>query len=582
MTEEMNNGEVRARKTTKTTNKRKTQMKKIIVVVASLFAMCVGAFASPASLSAKAAIKGGEKLAAKLGLRTAGEAAVRGGAKLAAVTAEREGAKRAAGGIAEGVVKKVTAKQLLAAGGGTAMVVAAHETADGVQQMGEGVKEAVKAKPELAERIAETVTSPVKWLVGIATVGVMGFLAWFIWPWASLVRNWSKLAAAKRATAMRMAAPAPGGAADVIDVAPLTPASAHPGFTRVELIVALAGFLLLSAIGVWRIVESGGSDGDQSPTGHDSAASQEARVAERAKKVALLRADYVAALDRHYATFLSDVESDASERFGEVRDGIPGVASKFGAFSRCKDLLVTLVKDEISNGNRTEQSINRDLEADFYRGLYDARDKVNAHLVTFVRNAEAERKSFQRELEVELDSIELPGDEAFKGLLTDGGDRIEKRKRNLLEGQIAATFSALVEAVCIRGTVNTISSVLGSVAARMAGSATVGAGAALADGPLPIMDILGGVLVAGTTAWSAYEVYQATKTLPAELEKTLRSVVDDCEAQTVGEIKKTGRAIYEEYGGCWGKEVQRSSVSAAMLQALRQILQRGTYIAMKL
>ena len=525
-------------------------MKKIIVWIVSLFAMCVTVFASPASLPAKAAIKGGEKLAAKLGLRAADEAAVRGGAKLAVVTAEREAAKRAAGGVAGGVATKVTAKHLLAAGAGTAAVVAAHETADGVQQMGEGVKEAVREKPELAERIAETVTSPIKWLVGIATAGAMAFLAWFIWPWASLVRNWSKLAAARRMAAMRSSAPVAVGAAEVIDVAPSTPGAARPGFTRVELIVMVAGLLLLSVVGVWRIVKAGAPDGDAS-----SNSSQKARVAERAKKVAQLKAYYVAALNRHYATFLSDVESDASARFGEVRNGIPGVASKFGAFSRCKDLLVTLVKDKISKGNRTEQSIKCDLEADFYRGLYDARDKVNAHLATFLRNAEAERKSFQRELEVELDSIELPGDEAFKGLLTDGGDRIEKSKRNLLEGQIAATISAVIEATCIRFTVNTVSKILGRAAARMAGSAAVGTGAALVDGPLPIGDIICGVMVGGSTAWSVYDVYQATKTLPAELEKTLRSVVDDCESQTVGEIKATGKAIYEEYGGRLGKGV---------------------------
>ncbi|MBQ2628159.1 MAG: hypothetical protein IJG13_00630 [Kiritimatiellae bacterium] len=530
-------------------------MKKTIVGIASILAMCVNAFASPASLSAKAAIKGGENLAAKIGLRTAGEAAVRGGTKLAAVTTEREAAKRTAGGIAEGVAKKVTAKQLLAAGVGTAAVVAAHETADGVQQMGEGVKEAVREKPELAERIAETVTSPIRWLVGMATAGAMAFLVWFIWPWASLVRNWSKLVAARRTATMRSSEPVADGAADVIDVAPSAPASAHPGFTRVELIVMLAGFLLLSVVGVWRIVKSGTPDGDQSPTGHDAAASQKARVAERAKKVAQLRANYIAALDRHYATFVSDVESEAFARFGEVRDGIPSVASKFGAFSRCKDLLVTLVKDKISKGNRTEQSIKRDLEADFYRGLYDARDKVNAHLVIFLRNAEAERKSFQRELEVELDSIELPGDEAFKGLLTDGGDRIEKSKRKLLEGQIAAAISVVFEAACIRFTVNHISRILGRAAARIAGSAAVGAGAALVDGPLPILDFVGGAVVVGTTAWSIRDIYKATKTLPAELTKTLRFVVDDCEAQTVGEIKKTGRAIYEEYGGRCGKEV---------------------------
>ena len=547
--EEMNNKEIRARKAI---SKRRMQMKKIIVGSVSILTMCANAFASPASLPARAVIKGGEKVAAKIGMQTAGKAAVRGGCKLAAVTAEREAAKRTAGGIAEGVVKHVTAKQLLAAGGGTAMVVAAHECADGVQQMGEGVKEAVAANPEIAVGVAETVTTPIKWVATMAAAALLAFLAWFLWPWVSLVRNWSKLAAARRAASMRSAAPAACCAVDVIDVRPSTAGAMRPGFTRVELIIVLAGLLLLLVVGVWRIAKSWIPDGDTSPTRHRTAVSRRALLAERAKKVTQLRADYVAALDGHYATFLSDVESEASARFGEVRDAIPSVVSKFGAFSRCKDLLVTLVKDKMSKGNRTEQSIKRDLEADFYRGLYDARDKVNAHLVTFLKSAETERKSFQHELEVELDSIELPGDEAFKCLLTDGGDRIEKSKRNLLEGQIAATISTVVEAACIRFTVNTVSRILGRAAARMAGSAAVGAGAALADGPFPVGDILGGVLVAGTTALSVRDVYQATKTLPTELEKTLCSVVNDCEVQTVGELKTNGKAIYEAYGGYCG------------------------------
>ncbi|MBQ3290618.1 MAG: hypothetical protein IJH50_14540 [Kiritimatiellae bacterium] len=522
-------------------------MKKIIIEIVSVFAMCVSAFALPASLPAKAVIKGEKKVAAKLGLRIAGEGAVRGGAKLAAVTAEHEAAKRTAGGVAEGMVKHVTAKQLLAAGGGTAMVVAAHECSDGVQQMGEGVREAVKANPKLAGEIAETVTAPIKCIVGIAIVGMTAFLVWFAWPWVSLVRNWSKLVSARRAAAIRSVAPVAGGAAEVIDVELSSPSAAHSGFTRVELIIVIAGFLLLSIIGVWRIVKSGISDGDTSSVGHDAAARQEAQIAKRAKKVAQLQADYVTALDRHYATFLSDVESEASLRFGDVRNGIPRVVKKFGVFSRCKDLLVTLVKDKMDNGNRTERSIKRDLEADFYRGLYEARDKVNAHLVTFLKNSETERKTFKHELEVELDSIELPGDEAFKGLLTDGGERIEKCKRNLLEGQIVAAISAVVEATCIRFTVSTVGKILGKAAARMAGSAAVGTGAALADGPLPIGDIFGGILVLGSTCITVCDVRQATKVLPGKLDKALRAVTDDCEAKTIMEFKNAGDDIYKAY-----------------------------------
>ena len=177
----------------------KMSMLKVAMLAIAGVGVITSALASPVS---KAVVKGGEKAAAELGLRIAGKNAVRGGAKLAAVTAERAVAKRTAGEVAEGVAKHVTAKQLLAAGGGAALVVAAHEMADGVQQMGEGVKEAVIANPELAGGVAESVTAPVKWLVVIAGAAALSFLVWILWPWISLVKNWSRLVASRRAASM--------------------------------------------------------------------------------------------------------------------------------------------------------------------------------------------------------------------------------------------------------------------------------------------------------------------------------------------------------------------------------------------
>ena len=525
----------------------KTIMIKVAMLVIAGAGVMTPVLASPVST---AVVKGGEKVATELGLRIAGKSTVRGGAKLAAVTAERAVAKRTAGEVAQGMAKHVTAKQILAAGGGAALVVAAHETADGVQQMGEGVKEAVVANPELAGGIAESVTAPIKWLVVTASAAVLFFLVWFLWPWVSLVKNWSRFAAGRRAAAMR----GTGCTVDVIDVPPSPWTSARSGFTRVELIIAVAGFLLLTAIGVWRIARSGGSDGSTSPVQSDNTtrqevqvAHQEVQVAERAKKVAQLQTDYTAAIDRHYAAFVSEVDSVAAARFGNARNIIPRVVNKYGTFSRCKDLLVTLVRDKMDNGCRTANSLKYDLEANFYRGLYDARDRINTCLVSFLKNVESERQTFRHELEVELDSIELPGDEAFRNILIEGAERIEKCKCELAEGQIVAAISAIIEATCVRVTVSTIARILGKAAARMAGSVAVGAGTAVADGPLPIGDFIGGAVVLGSTCWTAYDILQATEVLPKELCKSLRAVANDCEAKTVMDFKNAGDEIYRIY-----------------------------------
>ena len=523
-------------------------MKKVVIKVFMAAIAVVGVITSVlASPVSKVIVKGGEKAAAGLGLRVAGKNAVRGGGKLAAVTAERAVAKRTSGEIAQDVAKHVTAKQLLAAGGGTALVVASHEMADGVQQMGEGVKEAVVANPELAGSVAEAVTAPVKWLVVMASAAVLFFLVWILWPWVSLVKNWSRFAAGRRVAAMRGTASVAGCTADVIDVSPSSPTPARLGFTRVEVVIAIAGFLLLTILGVWRIVKSNSSGGDSTTIVSDDTFRQKAKIAERGNKVSQLQAEYVAALDRHYAAFLSEVESVANTGFSDVRGNIPSVVKKFGTFSRCKDLIVSLVRDKNDKGCRTESSIKQDLEADFYRGLYDARDKVNACLVKFLTNAETERQSFRHELERELDSIELPGDETYKDILTDGGECIEKCKRELTEGQIVAVVSTAVESSCIRFTVSTVAKTLGKAAARMAGSVTFGAGAALADGPMPIGDAIGGAMVLGSTCWTAYDIWQATKVLPNELGNTLSTVVDDCEAKTIADFKNAGEEIYGAY-----------------------------------
>ena len=522
----------------------KTIMIKVAMLVIASIGVITPTLASPVS---KAVVKGGEKVVAELGLRVAGKNAVRGGAKLAAVTAERGAAKRTAGEVAQGVVKHITAKQILAAGGGAALVVAAHETADGVQQICEGVKEAVVANPELAGEITETVTAPVKWLIVMGSAVTLFFLVSILWPWVSLAKNWSSFTAGRRAAAMRGTAPVTDCMVDVIDVPPSSPTSARSGFTRVELIIVIAGFLFLTIIGMWRIARSGSLDSNRPPVGQGNTTRHEVQVAERAKKITQLQTDYAAAIDRHYAAFVSEVESVATAKFNNVRNGIPSVVDKFGTFTRCKDLLMTLVRDKVDNGDRTADSLKHDLEANFYRGLYDAHDKVNACLVSFLKNAEVERRSFRHELEVELDSIELPGDEVFSGLLADGGERIEKCKRELAEGQIVAAISALIEATCIRATISTVAKILGKTAARMTGSIAFGAGAVVADGPIPIGDVVGGVAVLGSTCWTAYDIWQATKVLPKELGKALFTVTNECEAKTVLDIKNAGDEIYRIY-----------------------------------
>ena len=556
-------------------------MKKIKVASLVIIGMfCASARASVLSVPVKAAIKGYEKAAVKLGIRAAAKPVVQGGAKLAAVTAEREAAKTAMHGTIKAIAKDATAKKILATGAATAMVVSGHEVADGVQRyldekgkgeraMGDGVGKAAESNPEVAIAVGTSSTEnslaaymKYFYLAGVSVLVAVG--AWFLWPWVVLIRNLSALAARRRAAAMRCG--------ELIDVTPMPVANIEPtnrsGFSRLELIFVIASCLVLTTLGVWRMVASSSNGAD--PVAENSSApvvraegdkaeahaKQDERIARRKAVIAKLHAAYADTLERHYRNFLSDIENVGDTQFGIVRMGIPAVVEKFGTFSRCKDLFKTMVTDKLKGKHETGNSIKRDLEAAYYKGLYAARDRVHGCLENFLRNAECAKETFRLELEAELDTVELPGDDAYKALLVECGERIEQRKEELKWGQIDAGIALALEAVCIRQTVATVAKLLGKPVARQAGTMAAGAGVACADGPSPLGDALAAGAIAICTAWSVWDVWKATKVLPAELRATLEATTRKCEQQTLDEVRSSGEKIYSVY--CAGKN-ERSS-----------------------
>jgi len=509
--------------------------KLLVVIIAMAGAVC--AWASPWAIPVKVAA---EKAGVRAGGRVAGEAAIRGGAALAAATARHETAKAAARATAGKIVEKATPGMILATGAGAALVVSSHEAADGVQAMCTSVGKAVEDNPEAAVRLGREMLSLPKMAAWILAAFAMTVLTWVLWPFLMLVRNWIRLVAARRAR-MIEAIPA------TEDADPDAGNIGAPGFARIRLVWILA-FLLLSTLGLWRLAVNG----DRLCGGtlrmvrmmfHDE--ETRSRMAGRAKVVDGLRKEYEAEVGRIHSAFLANVDSTANAEFGRVRAGIPDVVKQFGAMSRCADLVKTVALDKWRGGDRTEKSVRQDLEISYYSGLYAARDSVAECLKDLTSNLENARRSFAIQLKEELASGELPGDGEYRAMLEECGERIENSKHNLVVGQIAAGISVAIEAICIRQTVAVVSSLLGKAAARQVGTMAAGATAAVADGPLPVGDIVGGVAVLGCTAWTGWDIYKATKSLPAELAKTLVSVTHDSEKQCREEVLSAGERLMD-------------------------------------
>ena len=91
-----------------------------------------------------------------------------------------------------------------------------------------------------------------------------------------------------------------------------------------------------------------------------------------------------------------------------------------------------------------------------------------------------------------------------------------------------ATGSLALEAVFIRSTLASMRVVLGAVIGRLAKSYGGGAACAVADGPLPIGDIIGAALAIGGTICSISDLQEAKRQFPRDISDVLYQSIRDC------------------------------------------------------
>ena len=203
----------------------------------------------------------------------------------------------------------------------------------------------------------------------------------------------------------------------------------------------------------------------------------------------------------------------------------------------------------MKGGNSTEAMVNEELEKDFYVALYAARDAVGDCVKRYAARMENARIRYGLALKGLGATDGFADDARYNAVLAAASQKIEVSKAELRSGQNAAAMSAAVELIFIRQTVSMVAKVLGKIAAREAGAALAGAGAAAVDGPLPVGDVIGGAFFLGSTAWSGYEVYKATKVLPARLSESMCDAVDSSRSQCVADAKDAGSRLRSAYLG---------------------------------
>ena len=230
--------------------------------------------------------------------------------------------------------------------------------------------------------------------------------------------------------------------------------------------------------------------------------------------------------------------SEAEAAFRKSEKGASFIASKEGlcGFKCCVSLAYKMAYDKVKGTTRTEDAISPIVKEKIVDEIENAVAAYARWTADFQKELATEEAALAADLAVKSKSFEsavsVLSEENAKSVSL-AVDAFSRDIQDHAYKAAEATVSLVVEAVMIKTSYTAIKNVvmrlagvaLSSAVKRAGTSLTAGGVAAVIDGPLPIADIVGGVIAVAGLSWSAYEIYDVTKTMPDEMNAKIQEAI---------------------------------------------------------
>ncbi|MGE4300621.1 MAG: hypothetical protein AB7F40_03350 [Victivallaceae bacterium] len=259
--------------------------------------------------------------------------------------------------------------------------------------------------------------------------------------------------------------------------------------------------------------------------------------------------------------FEQELRNELPADFQSVGQSASAAADRLSGYGSCMKLSYKLAKDRFTGGSEAESSIRDVMRETVIAGCVTARLRADGILDRHLQRIREADGLFRGSFAAVPEQITIPASDG-RALSALGANLAEAEARTIdLSADTAwATAGAAIEAVMLRSTVRLIGSALSKAAARLAASAGSAAVSAAADGPLPIGDCVGAVIGVGGLSWTAYDIYQARKTMPDKLRRGIAEAVDAYRDRTSDEILQSGRSATAEYAAA-SEELERNLIN---------------------
>lgn len=268
------------------------------------------------------------------------------------------------------------------------------------------------------------------------------------------------------------------------------------------------------------------------------------------RKLQLAEAKLKAEVERRLSKFESDLSaisekymkmlplSDAEKSFQDSITGARFLASRDGlcGYKVCVSLAYKMAYDKLKGTARTADAIEPLVQSRICEPIEEA-------VVVYAKWTEGYRHELQKEEQVFALDLAVVANEFSNEIAVLANDDA-KRASAAIDGFVAsikdhatetvyAAIGTAIEAAMIKTSYDAIKKIvlrvaaraLASSAAKIGASATTGAACVVADGPLPIGDIIGAVVTVAGLSWTAYDIYNVTKSMPDEMQSEIESEI---------------------------------------------------------
>ena len=251
--------------------------------------------------------------------------------------------------------------------------------------------------------------------------------------------------------------------------------------------------------------------------------------------------------------------SDAEYFLKESEKGVVFVSSKNGlcGFKSCVALSYKMAYDKIKGTKKVEDAISPIVQTNIVDYIERAFDVYAKWTGDFQKEMIIEERALAADLALACNGFENEVLILSSNSVQNIGKAIEKFKGDIQEHAFEAVISTVglaTEMVVIKTSYATIKKsvihlskvALASVVKKIGTIAATDGAVSVADGPLPIGEFVATIFTIGGLAWTAYDIYNVTKTMPEEMEQKLKSTIAETRAALISAAKNNLQKACEE------------------------------------